>query len=121
MARGASQLHSRGVKGVRAAATHIANTTTIDGWRKSDAKKVPPEVVGAVVGKLALHKCCLDVLLEGEVTKAIERSGVKAIGQPALVGGRGARFRRQVPNFTAKFPAPRTSRLERRESSASQI
>ena len=71
---------------MRAAATHIANTTTIDGWRKSDAKKVPPEVVGAVVGKLALHKCCLDVLLEGEVTKAIERSGVKAIGQPALVG-----------------------------------
>ena len=70
---------------MRAAATHIANTTTIDGWRKSDAKKVPPEVVGAVVGKLALHKCCLDVL-EGEVTKAIERSGVKAIGQPALVG-----------------------------------
>ena len=51
---------------------------------------MPPEVVGAVVGKLALHKCCLDVLLEGEVTKAIERSGVKAIGQPALVGDKDA-------------------------------
>jgi len=68
------------------AAEIIANATTIDGWQKKDAKKVPPSIVLSTVGRKQMYGCAVDAVLETEVQKAIEKSGVKAIGSTSLVG-----------------------------------
>ena len=98
------------------AAEIIANATTIDGWQKKDAKKVPPSIVLSTVGRKQMYGCAVDAVLETEVQKAIEKSGVKAIGSTSLVGEKEEyvlrRFQPGEP-ITFKARPPRSSSSSR--------
>jgi trigger factor len=68
------------------AATEIAKTTTIPGWRAKDWKRVPTSLIADTVGTVKLKSLAIERLTETEVHGAISGLDVAVVGQAQLVG-----------------------------------
>jgi len=79
------------------AATDIAKTREIPGWRPQDAAKVPAAIVANTVGADLIKGKAIEGISESEVPSAITGLGIEAVGQAELLESPDAMVARFVP------------------------
>lgn len=70
----------------KTAASELAQTREIPGWRKKDWKKIPAQIVVNTVGKETVKSIAIEKLTETEVHSAITTLDVEVVGQAQLMG-----------------------------------